>query len=174
VRVQHVLPLAHLSHCFCRCICCACKLVEVQMPSAVHYSEVPVAGPGFSGPVQVPPLGTSTDIATKFLATVQKETPTWEKEIKAAREKQEKVKDYRQSRKSDQGRKKQRLVRKQRDPAVALTSFSDSTRRTPGARSARRPAKSRLHWRSATSSSWRRRKRRRSSRSVRRGLRAQA
>lgn len=80
------------------------------MESTVKYSEVPVAGPGFVGPVVLPPLGTCTNIAPEFLAEVERETPTWEKEIKAAQEKQKKVKSYRQSRKSDQGRKKQRQV----------------------------------------------------------------
>ena len=109
-------PPRLLTVCLCRCIDCAHKLVEVHIPSTVKYREAPVAGPGFVGPVVVPPLGTSTNIASKFLAEVEKETPTWEKEIEAAQEKQKKVKSYRQSRKSDQGRMKQRKVHPQRRP----------------------------------------------------------
>jgi hypothetical protein len=104
-----------------RCIDCGCKLEEVRMPSTEQYREAPVAGPGFNGEVQLPPLMSHNDIATTFLDAVEKETPGWEKEIKVAQEHQEKVKGYRKSRKSGEGRQKQKAVRVQRGAPLALT-----------------------------------------------------
>lgn len=91
--------------------------MEVRRESTLHYKEVPVAGPGFSGVVSLPPLGTSANVTTNFLAAVEKEMPTWKKEIEAARKQQQKVRHFRESRHSaGKARQKQREVHTQQHP----------------------------------------------------------
>lgn len=82
-----------------------------ECPHTVRFTEVPLAGPGFSGEVPVPPLKVSTNVASGFLAEVKESEPKWKKEVEAELQKLEQVKGFRQSRRTEEGKKKQRQVR---------------------------------------------------------------